>query len=76
MDSRGLSLWCGAGMVCRRHPFIRDMNQSKLFRQKTRVVYVTLRVKHLIRKWRENGEEVNLVILCGHYEGVVERVLN
>lgn len=71
----------GAGMLMQAQP-IYDAYQSILEHhissnsKKTRVVYVTPRGKTFSQKMaQEFAKEEDLIILCGHYEGVDERVL-
>lgn len=71
----------GAGMLMQAQP-IYDAYQSILEHhilsnsKKPRVVYVTPRGKTFSQKMaQEFAQEEDLIILCGHYEGVDERVL-
>jgi tRNA (guanine37-N1)-methyltransferase len=65
----------GAGMVMQAEPIYRayqDLNVKK----KTRVIYVTPQGKVFNQQMaQELAREEELVFLCGHYEGVDERVL-
>lgn len=71
----------GAGMLMQAQP-VYDAYQATLKQaalktdKKPRVVYVTPRGNTFSQKMaREFSEEEDLVILCGHYEGIDERVL-
>lgn len=71
----------GAGMLMQAQP-VYDAYQAALKQaalktdKKPRVVYVTPRGNTFSQKMaREFLEEEDLVILCGHYEGIDERVL-
>ncbi len=65
----------GAGMLIQAQP-VYDAYQSICHGHKMRTVYVTPQGKTFSQSMAEElaGEE-ELVILCGHYEGVDERVL-
>ncbi|HKM04167.1 MAG TPA: tRNA (guanosine(37)-N1)-methyltransferase TrmD [Lachnospiraceae bacterium] len=69
----------GAGMLMQAQP-VYDAYQSVLERckekEKLRVIYVTPQGKVFNQKMAEElAKEEDLVFLCGHYEGIDERVL-
>lgn len=66
----------GAGMVMQPQP-IYDAYQSILPKaEKARVLYMTPQGKPFTQRMAEElAKEENLVFLCGHYEGVDERVI-
>lgn len=68
----------GAGMLMQAQPVF-DAYQSvakKLGRKDTRVIYMTPQGKRFNQKMaRELAGEDELIFLCGHYEGIDERVL-
>ena len=67
----------GAGMVIEAEPVFRAVNAAKEQAVPgTRVVYLTPQAKVLDQlKVEELAMEKELIILCGHYEGIDERVL-
>ena len=67
----------GAGMVIEAEPVFRAVkNAREAFGEKTRVVYMTPQAKVLTQNMAEElAREESLIILCGHYEGIDERVL-
>ncbi len=68
----------GAGMVMMPQP-IYDAYQSikPELTEGTRVVYMSPRGRTLTQEMaQEFSEEKNLVILCGHYEGVDQRIID
>lgn len=68
----------GAGMVMQPEPVYRAY-QSIMDRinGKVRVIYMTPQGKVFNQSMAEElAEEENLIFLCGHYEGIDERVLN
>lgn len=67
----------GAGMVIEAEPVFRAVNAAKVKTSSgTRVVYLTPQAKVLDQlKVEELAMEEDLIILCGHYEGIDERVL-
>jgi len=65
----------GAGMVMQPQP-IYDAYKSLGVKEGTRVLYMTPQGKPFTQKIaQELSKEEELVILCGHYEGVDERVI-
>lgn len=69
----------GAGMVMQAQP-VYDCYQSVCGRisseKRTRVIYLTPQGKTFDQKMSvELAQEENLIFLCGHYEGIDERVL-
>ena len=67
----------GAGMVIEAEPVFRAVkNAREALGEKTRVVYMTPQAKVLTQNMAEElAREKALIILCGHYEGIDERVL-
>lgn len=66
----------GAGMVMKPEPIDRAY-MSINAKNSTRVLYMTPKGKPFNQKIaQELSEETELVILCGHYEGVDERIIN
>ena len=69
----------GSGMVMKAQPIYDsyiDLIERKNLPDDTRVIYVTPQGDKLDqRKVESLSKEENLVILCGHYEGVDERVI-
>lgn len=72
----------GAGMVMQPEPVFRAYEQVKVNiakqgrTEKPKVVYMTPQGKVFNQKIAEDfAKEEDLVILCGHYEGIDERVL-
>ena len=67
----------GAGMVIEAEPVFRAVKEAKKRTgDKTRVVYLTPQAEVLTQtKVEELAREENLILLCGHYEGIDERVL-
>lgn len=73
----------GAGMVMQAQPvyeaYLHVLNQLNIpeGEKKPRVIYMTPQGKVFNQKIaQELAQEENLIFLCGHYEGVDERVLN
>lgn len=73
----------GAGMVMQAQPvyeaYLHVLNQLNIpeGEKKTRVIYMTPQGKVFNQKIaQELAQEENLIFLCGHYEGIDERVLN
>ena len=65
----------GCGMLMQATP-IYDAYQSIEKRQNTRVVYMTPQGTPFCQeKAKELAKEEELIILCGHYEGIDERVI-
>ena len=65
----------GAGMVMQAEPIYRAYNDLNL-KKKTRVIYVTPQGRVFNQQIAtELAKEEELVFLCGHYEGIDERVL-
>ena len=71
----------GAGMLMQAQP-VYDAYQAVIKKlgtsqgQKTRVVYLTPQGKTFTQKMAQDfSREENLIFLCGHYEGIDERVL-
>ena len=67
----------GAGMVIEAEPVFRAIKEAKKRTgEETRVVYLTPQAKVLTQtKVEEFAKEESLILLCGHYEGIDERVL-
>lgn len=67
----------GAGMVMQAQPvYDAFCDIKKEIKGKARVVYMTPQGKTFNQKIAEEfSKEENLVILCGHYEGIDERVI-
>ena len=68
----------GKGMVMKAEPiYLCFENICKMRKCRPKVVYMSPKGKvltqNLAKKFKENS---NLVILCGHYEGVHERILD
>ena len=68
----------GAGMVMQPEPIDRAYEAvTASMEKKPRVIYVTPQGKVFNQSMaRELAQEENLVFLCGHYEGVDERILD
>lgn len=73
----------GAGMVMQAQPvyeaYLHVLNQLNIpeGEKKPRVIYMTPQGKVFNQKIaQELAQEENLIFLCGHYEGIDERVLN
>lgn len=67
----------GAGMVMQAEPVFRACQVvTSGMEKKPRVIYMTPQAKVFTQEMaKELAEEENLVFLCGHYEGIDERVL-
>ncbi len=67
----------GAGMVMEAEPVFQAVQEAKKrAAQNTRVVYLTPAAEVLTQsKAEELAKEEELILLCGHYEGIDERVL-
>lgn len=67
----------GAGMVMKPEPvFNAYLNAKNKTNQNTRVLYMTPQGKKFNQNLaKELSKEKNLIILCGHYEGIDERVI-
>ncbi len=69
----------GAGMLMQAQPIYdayKHIEETVVQEQKPRVVYVTPQGTVFNQKMAsELAKEENLIILCGHYEGIDERVL-
>ena len=69
----------GAGMVMQAGPVYRcykNIEESIKEEKKPRVIYLTPQGKTFNQSMaKEYAKEENLVFLCGHYEGIDERVL-
>ena len=67
----------GAGMVMQAEPiYLAYQHIEQKMEKKPRVIYVTPQGKVFHQEMaKELAEEEELVFLCGHYEGVDERVL-
>ncbi len=66
----------GAGMVMQPQP-VYDCCMSITRKEKSRVVYMSPKGKVLTqKKARELAELDQLILLCGHYEGIDQRVLD
>ena len=65
----------GAGMLMQAQP-VYDAYQAVVGEKKPRTIYVTPQGTPFTQKMAETfAEEEELVFLCGHYEGIDERVL-
>lgn len=67
----------GAGMVMQAEPVYQACQAvTSGMEKKPRVIYMTPQAKVFTQEMaKELAEEENLVFLCGHYEGIDERVL-
>ena len=67
----------GAGMLMQAQPvYDAYLAVQKMIGERTRVIYVTPQGKTFSQEMaKELAGEDNLVFLCGHYEGIDERVL-
>ena len=67
----------GAGMVMEAEPVFRAVAKAKeAAGQNARVIYLTPQAKVLDQtRVEELAQEEDLILLCGHYEGIDERVL-
>ena len=66
----------GAGMVMQAEPIYRAYEALEKIGKKPRVIYMTPQGKTFNQNIAEDlAKEEDLVFLCGHYEGVDERVL-
>lgn len=68
----------GAGMVMQPEPVYKAYNSvASAIDVKVRVIYLTPQGKVFNQAMAEDfAKEENLIFLCGHYEGIDERVLN
>lgn len=68
----------GAGMVMQPEPVYKAYNSvASAIDGKVRVIYLTPQGKVFNQTMAEDfAKEENLIFLCGHYEGIDERVLN
>lgn len=68
----------GAGMVMQPEPVYKAYNSvASAIEGKARVIYLTPQGKVFNQAMAEDfAKEENLIFLCGHYEGIDERVLN
>lgn len=65
----------GVGMLMMAEPIFRSLEAVEA--QKKKIVYMSPKGKILCRKTVERlAEEKELVVLCGHYEGIDQRVLD
>ena len=65
----------GSGMLLKCQPVVDTIN--KVRKEHSRVIYLSPRGKTLTQeKVRELSKEDDLVVLCGHYEGIDERILD
>jgi tRNA (guanine37-N1)-methyltransferase len=66
----------GAGMVMQAEPVFRACQSvTKKFEKKPRIIYMTPQAEVFTQKKAEElSKEEALVFLCGHYEGIDERV--
>ncbi len=66
----------GAGMVMQAEPVYKAVNKAKERAANARVIYLTPQGKVFNQAMAEElAQEENLIFLCGHYEGIDERVL-
>ena len=69
----------GAGMVMQPEPIYNAYNSiiEKMSDKKPKVIYLTPQGTTFNQKMAEDfSKEESLVLLCGHYEGIDERILN
>ena len=65
----------GAGMLMRPDVALRAVNSVK--KKKSKVIYLTPRGKTLNQeKVKQLASEDHLILLCGHYEGIDQRVID
>lgn len=65
----------GAGMVMQAEP-VYEAYKSLVVKENTKVIYLTPQGKTLTQKRVEElAKEEELVLICGHYEGIDERVI-
>ena len=65
----------GSGMLLKCQPVVDTIKKVK--RENSKVVYLSPRGKTLTQsKVRELAKEEDLIFLCGHYEGIDERILD
>lgn len=65
----------GPGMVMMPQPVVAAIRHARTV--KSRVIYLTPQGKRLTAvKCRELAQEDHLILLCGHYEGIDQRVLD
>ena len=66
----------GVGMVMKPQPVYDAYKSLNIEKQKARVIYMTPQGKPFDQKTaQELSKEENIVIICGHYEGIDERVI-
>lgn len=66
----------GAGMVMQTQPIYDAYQSIKEKTEKSKVIYMTPQGKPFSQKIaQELSKEKNLVFLCGHYEGIDERII-
>lgn len=66
----------GAGMLMKAEPVFQAISHAKAKGKNSRVIYVTPQGTPFHQKMAADfSKEDNLVLLCGHYEGIDERVL-
>lgn len=69
----------GAGMVIKPQPIYdayKSIKEKIGEKEKTRVLYMSPQGKTFNQKMAEElAEEENIVLLCGHYEGIDERII-
>ena len=65
----------GSGMLLKCQPVVDTIKKVK--RDKSKVIYLSPRGETLTQeKVRELSKEEDLIFLCGHYEGIDERILD
>ena len=65
----------GSGMLLKCQPVVDTINKVK--KSNSKVIYLSPRGKTLTQsKVRELAKEEDLIFLCGHYEGIDERILD
>lgn len=65
----------GSGMLLKCQPVVDTIKQAR--KDNSKVIYLSPRGKTLTQaKVRSLAKEEDLVILCGHYEGIDERILD
>lgn len=66
----------GPGMVLRAEPFLRCFDKTQQYSGKKKVVFFTPNGETFTQDTaREYGSFDDLVLICGHYEGIDERVV-
>lgn len=66
----------GAGMVIRLQPIVDCLQSIKGFENAKKIVTTPKGVKYKQSKAKSLSKEKHIVLICGHYEGIDERILN